>query len=154
MTPQPMIFEFIARLCNVDQFCRQPTVDDGLNASQGFRRGLRAPLSKVTSEHVITTEMHSCTAEGVHHATDISACHPGDGIEALTRLPGLAEPFVANRLRARAAATPAGRLLAAGNWAELQNAREIRGLPDRSDSDEGRHTKCASIEQRAALDEL
>jgi hypothetical protein len=27
-------------------------------------------------------------------ATDLSACHPGDGIEALNRLPGLAEPLL------------------------------------------------------------
>jgi quercetin dioxygenase-like cupin family protein len=27
-------------------------------------------------------------------ATDLSTCHPGDGIEALNRLPGLAEPLL------------------------------------------------------------
>jgi len=27
-------------------------------------------------------------------ATDLGACHPGDGIEALNRLPGLAEPLL------------------------------------------------------------
>ena len=27
-------------------------------------------------------------------ATDLSACHPGDGIEVLNRLPGLAEPLL------------------------------------------------------------
>lgn len=27
-------------------------------------------------------------------ATDVSTCHPGDGIEALNRLPGLAEPLL------------------------------------------------------------
>jgi hypothetical protein len=27
-------------------------------------------------------------------ATNVSTCHPGDGIEALNRLPGLAEPLL------------------------------------------------------------
>ena len=27
-------------------------------------------------------------------ATNLSTCHPGDGIEALNRLPGLAEPLL------------------------------------------------------------
>jgi hypothetical protein len=54
-------------------------------------------------------------------ATNLSTCHPGDGIEALNRLPGLAEPLLQNRLRTRAAATAARRPLAAGNWAKLQN---------------------------------
>jgi quercetin dioxygenase-like cupin family protein len=32
--------------------------------------------------------------EGVIMATNLSTCHPGDGIEALNRLPGLAEPLL------------------------------------------------------------
>jgi quercetin dioxygenase-like cupin family protein len=32
--------------------------------------------------------------EGVIMATNLSTCHPGDGIQALNRLPGLAEPLL------------------------------------------------------------
>src|SRR6202047_403025 len=39
--------------------------------------------------------MHSCTGrKGFVMATDLSVCHPGDGIEVLNRLPGLAEPLL------------------------------------------------------------
>jgi hypothetical protein len=70
-------------------------------------------------------------------ATNLSGCHPGDGIESIARVSGTS---VANRLRTGAAATAARRLLAAGNWAEFQNAREISRVPNRSDSDEERHS--------------
>src|ERR1017187_11013031 len=57
----------------------------------------------------------------------------------------------ANRLRTRAAATTARRLLAAGNWAEFQNAREISRLPDRPNSDEGRYANAAAQSRRKDL---
>src|SRR5581483_10776068 len=46
-------------------------------------------------QRVITTEMRRLAREKVFiMATDRSICHPGEGIEELNRLPGLAEPLL------------------------------------------------------------
>jgi hypothetical protein len=47
-------------------------------------------------------------------ATNLSACHPGDGTEALNRLPGLAEPLLEIDLEREL--QQRRRLVAAGNW--------------------------------------
>jgi len=72
-------------------------------------------------------------------ATDLSACHPGDGIEGLNRLPGLAEPLLQIDLERELQQLRASGFLAAGNWAKFKDTREISGFPNRSDSDEGPH---------------
>jgi hypothetical protein len=41
--------------------------------------------------HLVASETHS---RKVHLAMNLSTRHPGDGIEALNRLPGLAEPLL------------------------------------------------------------
>ena len=79
-------------------------------------------------------------AESVHHGYKSQHLpswrwHPG--VESIARFSGTA---VANRLGTGAAATAARRLLAAGNWAEFQDACEISRFPNRSNSDEKRHT--------------
>jgi hypothetical protein len=58
-------------------------------------------------------------------ATNLSTCHPGDGIEALNRLPGLAEPLLQIDLDRELQQLRREDSLGARDWAEFQDAREI-----------------------------
>src|ERR1700674_738267 len=63
-------------------------------ASRGLRDGLRLPELKLSSP-TSSRRRFRLSGEGYSFmATDLSICHPGDGVEALNRLPGLAEPIL------------------------------------------------------------
>jgi hypothetical protein len=67
-------------------------------------------------------------------ATNRSTCHPGDCIEALNRLP-VCKIDLERELQQLSKETPGS-----GKLGEAPKPREISGLPNRSDSDEGRDT--------------
>jgi len=73
-------------------------------------------------------------------ATNLSTCHPGDGIEALNRLPGLAEPLLQIDFERELQ-----QLRREDSWQrEFKNTCEISRFPNRSDSDEKRYTNAAA----------
>jgi quercetin dioxygenase-like cupin family protein len=80
------------RLCNVDQFCR--------NTSSIIVLWGWPTFSDVGARSVIQSQRlahnHDGDARGEEFimATNLGTCHPGDGMQALNRLPGLAEPLL------------------------------------------------------------
>jgi hypothetical protein len=71
-------------------------------------------------------------------ATNLSTCHPGDGIEALNRLPGLAEPLLQIDLERELQ-----QLRQEDSW-QRETACEISRFPNCSNSDEKRHTNATA----------
>jgi len=79
-------------VCNVDQFCRNIS---SIIVFSGLPR-----FHTWVERSVIQVQQLARNHGGVHRwkvfimATNLSACHPGDGIESLNRLPGLAGPLL------------------------------------------------------------
>ena len=93
--------------------------------------------SVIQGQRLASNHDGDARGEGVHHgykSQHLPSRRWHSDIESIARVGGAS---AANRLGSRVAATPARRLLAAGNWAKLQNTREISRFPNRSDSDEG-----------------
>ncbi|HEX4920760.1 MAG TPA: hypothetical protein VFV92_08475 [Candidatus Bathyarchaeia archaeon] len=61
----------------------------------GFQRfNTWAARSVIQGQRLARNHDGDARGEGFIMATNLSTCHPGDGIEALNRLPGLAEPLL------------------------------------------------------------
>jgi quercetin dioxygenase-like cupin family protein len=86
----PQFGDLPRELCNVEQFFHNMSSIIVVSCLLRYQICPRAPWFKV--RHEITTEMRR---EKVFiMVTDLGTCHPGDGIEVLNRLPGLAEPLL------------------------------------------------------------
>src|SRR6202051_1805181 len=84
----------IEALCNVDQFCRNTSSIIVFSGLPRLERWAAPAVVEFSSQHVVKTKMPRLAGERDSlMATNGSTCHPGDGMEALNRLPGLAEPL-------------------------------------------------------------
>src|ERR1039458_1928310 len=111
----------------------------------GFQRFRTwAARSVIQGQRLARNHDGDARGEGVHHgykSQRLPSRRWHRGIESIARISGTS---VANRLGTRTAAAPARRLLAAGNWAEFQDACEISRFPNCSNSDEKRHTNATA----------
>jgi quercetin dioxygenase-like cupin family protein len=81
----------IGRLCNVDQFCCKMSL---IMVLLGLSEFETTALSRETSGLQLVPRSEAHRRKVFIMATNLSTCHPGDGIEALNRLPGLADPLL------------------------------------------------------------
>lgn len=99
-------------LCNVDQSCR--SLSSIIVFSDFPRFKTWAARSEIQAQWIARNHDGDAWESVFIMATNLSACHPGDGIEALNRLPGLAEPLLEIDLERELQQWRS--LVAAGNW--------------------------------------